>query len=172
VTQTASESEHRVFSVGTMLLLAGTAAYLLASALFAGFIAGLVWNVGGASGRERLARDVRHLQHPLVVMLLLMAGSRLLISPRLLGLVALYVVCRTAAKLAGGWIARALARDLPRDLGLRLVSPGVVGVAFALNALQARPALDVTATAFAIVVAGSIASDLVSWFAAPIEDRA
>lgn len=161
VTQTSSDSEQRVFVVGVLLLLGGAAAHLGASALFAGFVAGAAWNAAGPVGRDRIALDVRYLQHLLIVVLLIVGGFRLEPSARLLGLVALYVVCRTAGKLVGGWLAgRTVERDLPRDLGFRLLSPGIVGLAFAMNVLQARGDLDATATAFTIVVVGSLASDL------------
>ena len=85
------------------------------------------------------------------------------ISPlELVGPAAVYLICRLAGKLAGGWLASLTsARAAPRDLGLHLISPGVVGIAFALNVVQVLG--DAEGAAFlTIVIAGSLASDLVS----------
>jgi hypothetical protein len=74
-------------------------------------------------------------------------------------------VCRIAGKLLGGWFAGVTSGgDVPLDTGLLLISPGIVGIAFALNVVQALGGSDSAATAFAIVIAGSLASDVVSLF--------
>jgi hypothetical protein len=163
ITQTSSESEQRVFAVGALLLLGGAAAHLSLSALFAGLLAGLCWNVAGTSGRDALARDMRYLQHPLVVLLLVVAGARLTISIDLVGLVVAYVVLRLAGKRVGGWLAaRVASGERSLDPGFSLSSPGVVGIAIALNILQAGSRSDASTTLFAIVVVGSLGSELVS----------
>jgi hypothetical protein len=162
ITQTSSESEQRVFAIGALLLLGGAAAHLSLSALFAGLLAGIFWNAVGGSGRDAIARDLRYLQHPLVVLLLVVAGSRLELSTNLVGLVIAYVVLRLAGKRVGGWLAgRAAPADAP-DPGFSLSSPGVVGVAIALNVLQAGGESPTGRTLFAIVVAGSLGSELLS----------
>lgn len=172
VSRTSSDTEHRVFAIGTLLLLGGAAAHLSLSALFVGFFAGAFWNLAGSSARDRITRDLRYLHHPLIALLLLVAGARLAISIDLAGLVAVYVICRIAGKLAGGWLAsRAGGSEVPRDLGLHLISPGVIGIAFALNALQALGDAK-GSTVFAIVIAGSLASDLVSLAPSRLEERA
>ena len=76
VAQTSSDSEQRVFAIGALLLLGGTAAHLSLSALFVGFLAGVFWKATGRPALETLARDMRYLQHPLTVLLLIVAGSR------------------------------------------------------------------------------------------------
>jgi hypothetical protein len=163
VGRTESDSEQRVFTIGTLLLLGGAAAYLAASALFAGLVAGVIWNVVGGAARERIVRDMGYLHHPLIVLLLLVAGARLQLSATLMGFAAVYLICRLAGKVAGGWMAgRMLARDVPRDMGLYLVSPGAVGIAFALNAAQAAGATDETSALLTVVVAGSLGSEVVS----------
>jgi hypothetical protein len=163
ITQTSSESEQRVFAVGALLLLGGAAAHLSLSALFAGLLAGLCWNVAGTSGRDALARDMRYLQHPLVVLLLVVAGARLTISIDLVGLVVAYVVLRLAGKRVGGWLAaRVASGERSLDPGFSLSSPGVVGIAIALNVLQAGSRSDASTTLFAIVVVGSLGSELLS----------
>jgi hypothetical protein len=76
ITESASDSEQRVFTVGTVLLLGGVAEFLSASALLSGLVAGALWGSIGGGTRENIARDVRHMQHPLVVLLLIIAGAR------------------------------------------------------------------------------------------------
>jgi len=162
VWRTSSDTEHRVFAIGTLLLLGGAAAHLSLSALFAGFVAGSFWNAAGSVARDRIERDLRYLHHPLIALLLLVAGARMQLSLDLVGLAAVYLICRMAGKLAGGWLASfTSAGKVPRDLGLHLMAPGVVGIAFALNALKVRSDAEGTAL-LTIVIAGSLASDLVS----------
>jgi hypothetical protein len=162
VGQTSSESEQHVFVAGMLLLLGGAAAYLSQSALFAGLIAGMFWNAAGGPAGERISRDMRYLQHPLIVLLLLVAGARLTSSAAVLALALVYVVCRVIGKLFGGWlVGRLLEHRSRRDLGISLVPPGVTGIAFALNALQADQSSPV-ASVLAIVVVGSLASELLS----------
>jgi hypothetical protein len=106
---------------------------------------------------------MRYLQHPLVVLLLVVAGSRLEISIDRVGLVVAYVVVRLAAKRVGGWLA---ARAVPHgpfvDPGFSLSSPGVVGIAIALNVLQANGGSAASKTLFGVVVVGSLGAELLS----------
>jgi hypothetical protein len=82
------------------------------------------------------------------------------------GLVALYLIFRLAGKIAGGWMAARIAgHELPPDLGLYLISPGVVGIAFAVNAVQTRgDLLDVTIV-LTTVVSGSFCLELLALLA-------
>jgi hypothetical protein len=173
VSRTSSVTEERVFAIGALLLLGGSAAYLSLSAVFAGFIAGLFWQASGTDARDRIARDLGYLQHPLIALLLIVAGARVRPSLDVAGLALAYLVCRIAGKLIGGWIASAITRgEAHRDLGLSLMSPGIVGIAFALNVVQARGEADNTTALFAIVIAGSLASDLISLVTPPGERTA
>jgi hypothetical protein len=168
VGQTVSESEQHVFVAGTLLLVGGATAYLSQSALFGGLVAGVLWNVAGGPARERISRDIRYLQHPLIVLLLLAAGARFEVSENVVTMGVVYLVCRTAGKLVGGRFARRVVGDRSsRNLGLSLLSPGVIGVAFALNALQASGQSDWAESLLAIVVIGSIASQLLSLVVSP-----
>ncbi len=168
VRKSSSASEHRVFVLGTLLLLGGAVEYLSLSALFAGLVAGVFWNAAGGSARDLIERDVRHVQHPLVVLLLLTAGAHVGPWPGLLLLVPIYVLFRIVGKVAGGWIAGRLATDeRPIRVGLYLVSPGMIAVALALNVLQAGT--DRAGLLLATVVAGSLGSELISFFVHPRE---
>ncbi len=94
------------------------------------------------------------------------------LSLDLVGPAAAYLICRLAGKLSGGWLASLIsARHVPRDLGLYLMSPGVVGIAFALNVVQVLGDAEGT-TFLTIVIAGSLASDLVALAASQPEQPA
>jgi hypothetical protein len=166
VAQTSSDVEQRSFAIGTLLLLGGAAAYLSLSALFFGLVAGALWSATGSMARDRITRDVRYLQHPLVVLLLVVAGARWEASAAAVGLVAVYLTCRLAGKLAGGWMASRIAGpELPSDLGLYLMSPGVVGIAFAVNAAQTRGDLADVTVVLTTVVTGSFCLELLTLLA-------
>jgi hypothetical protein len=172
VTQASAESEQRVFAVGSLLALGGVAEYLSLSALLAGLIAGVFWNLAGGPACEHLRRDVHHVEHPAVLLLLVVAGTHLDLTPVLSGLVAVYLVLKITGKVAGGWLVRrVIAADLPSQVGLRLISPGVVGVAFALNVEQAGGSEGV-ALVLPVAVAGSLGSELLSLLVRPLERRA
>jgi hypothetical protein len=167
VVQTSAESEQRVFLIGALLLLGGAAAHLSLSSLAAGLLAGICWNIGGGPTSERLARDMRYLQHPLTVPLLVVAGARLQFVPYLVTLVVIYVLIRTVAKQIGSRLAwRVAYGEYAPTIGmLSLSSPGVVAIAIALNLLQAGGEPVVATSVFAVVVAGSLASELLSLLA-------
>jgi predicted exporter len=57
-----------------------------------------------------------------------------------------------------------VSRSSWRDPGLALLAPGLTGVAFALNVLQASGQADWALSLLAIVVTGSIGSELLSLF--------
>jgi hypothetical protein len=168
VAHTPAEGERHVFIIGTLLLLGGAAAYQSASVLFAGLVAGACWGFAGRPTRDSLDRDLRYLQHPLIVLLLLVAGARLQLSTWTLGLVVVYVLCRIVGKWTGGRIASWLVpRTLPLDLGWQLISPGVMAIAFALNVLQAGFQPDAADVLLAVAVLGSLGSEAVSVVAYP-----
>jgi len=161
LTRTSSETEERVFAVSALLLVGGVAAALSLSALFGGLVAGVFWRYAGGHPRATISRDVLFVQHPLVVLVLLVAGARTHLSPATLAFGAGYVVLRVAAMLAAGIVARRVAdANAPRDLGLHLLPPGVFGVGFALNGVSVLGAD--ASMLLAVVVAGTIGSELVA----------
>jgi hypothetical protein len=171
VSQASADGEQRVFTLGSLLLLGGVAEALSLSALLSGLVAGVFWSSAGISAREQIRLDVVHVQHPAVVLLLVVAGAYLSFVPFVWSLVAVYLLLRTTGKLAGAWLlGRVIASDLPAQMGL-LISPGVVGVAFALNVLQVGGS-ERAALVFAVVIAGALGSELLSLFARPREELA
>lgn len=161
LTRASSETEQRVIAISALLLVGGAADALSLSALLGGLVAGVFWRFAGRQPRESLSRDVLFVQHPLVLLVLLVAGARAIPSAASLGLAGAYVLLRAVARLAGGMVAsRATGPHRPRDLGIHLLSPGVFGVAFALGA--ARPLGTEASLLLTTVVVGTIGSELVA----------
>jgi len=162
VAQTSVESEQRVFAIGSLLLLGGSAAYLSLSALMAGLVAGALWNAAGGAAGDRIDRDLRYLQHPLLALLLLVAGASVQPTAGVLMLAGLYIVLRMIGKLFGGWIAGWFAGiRVARILGFELMSPGIIAIALALNARQVGGEV-AAALVLGVAVVGSLGSELVS----------
>jgi hypothetical protein len=164
-------AERGVFVLGTIVLLGGCAAYLEASPLLAGMAAGWFWALTSGQTDRVVARELRKVQHPLVILLLIATGASLVPSTAGVWLFAPYVVFRVAGKLVGGWAASRIAPAVaPSDLGAYLIAPGVIGIALALNLQQVAPvASDVIVFA---VATGAIASELLAVLVVPREERA
>jgi uncharacterized membrane protein SirB2 len=161
VTQSTSESEQRVFTIGAILLLAGIAEFLSISALWIGLVGGVVWNLAHGNARERIAVEIRYIQHPLVMLLLLIAGARARSSGSVAILIVIYTALRLIGKVGAWRVVRWIVpRKLPPHFGLSLISPGVIAVAFALN-VQSTNA-DGAGELLSIVVGGSIVSEVIS----------
>jgi hypothetical protein len=161
LTPASSDTERRVFSVAVLLLVGGAADYLSLSALCAGVVAGLLWRRVGGDVSESMRGDAGVSQHPLAMLLLIVAGARA--EPTLVTLILAvgYVLLRAIAKWAGASVARRLVPRLwSRGLRVQLLAPGVFGVLFALNALRAGgPGMSVLLT---VVVLGTIGSELLA----------
>jgi len=166
-----SEIEGRIFSLAALLLLGGLADFLSLSALFSGLIAGWAWRVSGGAVRETMQRDIGYLQHPLLVLLLLVAGSRMTMSNASLTLVVAYVLLRAAGKLTGGLLARRLwPQQVTSGFPLALLAPGAFGVAFAMSTVRAAgPQADPLLGA---VVLGTIVSQILAAMTRGQEDAA
>jgi hypothetical protein len=166
LTRASSETEERVFAVSALLLVGGVAAALSLSALFGGLVAGVFWRYAGRHPRETISRDVLFVQHPLLVLVLLVAGARAELSGESVALGAGYVALRIAGNLLAVHIAgRTAGANAPRDLARHLVAPGVLGVGFALNAFNAIGAD--ASMMLAVVVTGTIGAELVAVLQAP-----
>jgi hypothetical protein len=154
-----SGGERVVFVLGTIGLTGGAAAYLRVSPLTVGLVAGLFWTI--LPGRaDRIAEvDLGRVQHPLVVLLLLIAGALWTPSRAALWLLAPYLLFRLAGKVAGAWASSRLAEVGPADLASFLMPPGVLAIAFALNFHQLLPA-PTGATVLSTVATGTAAFEL------------
>lgn len=71
-----SIAEQRGAAVAILLLIGGAADYLSVSALLGGLAAGACWRLMGGTIRESIRREVTHLRHPVLAILLLTAGAR------------------------------------------------------------------------------------------------
>lgn len=164
-----SAAERGALLLGSLALLGGAPAYLDASPLVAGFVAGLFWTLTPGRADRIVSEDLRKIQHPLVVLLLVTAGAMCAPSLAALWLIGPYTLFRLAGKFAGGWVAARVSGPhaaIPSDLGIHLIPPGVIGVAFALAFAQILPpgagALVVTT-----VAAGSVLSELAAFYVIP-----
>jgi hypothetical protein len=161
--KTTSTTERRVFVMATLLLVGGATDFLASSPLFGGLCAGLLWQGLGDPSREVLHRETLYVQHPFVVLVLLVAGARADLSPLTVTLAAAYVSLRAIARFAGGSVIHRLSPATSRDLRLELVAPGVFGVAFALNASRAAASMAADASAvLSVVVIGTVLSDVLA----------
>lgn len=130
-------AERGVFVLGALALLGGAPAYLGLSPLLAGMSAGFLWVIAPGHCDVIVAKELRRVQHPLIVLLLIISGAGLVMSTAGIWLFAPFVIFRFAGKVLGGWTASRLAPDVtPSHLSAYLMSPGVIGVAFALNLHQ------------------------------------
>jgi hypothetical protein len=161
LTAAVSDTEQRVFAFATMLLLGGAADYLSLSALLAGFVAGTFWQLAGGPADASLRRDAEHVQHSLFVLVLVVAGAHAEVSLISSALAAVFVFWRTAGKMIGAVVARPVAgASNTTTFALQLLSPGVFGVALALNIVRAVG--QDAALLLTIVVLGTIGFELVA----------
>jgi len=171
LTRSRSDTEQRVFAIAFLLLLGGASDYLGLSALFSGLVAGVLLEYAGGPARDYVRRDVLHVQHPLLVLVLVVTGARVEVTYAWLGLGAAYLALATAGRYAGGWIGeRMAAADPRRDAVVPLLAPGLLGIAFALNVLRA--AGPDAAPALAVVAFGAIGAEILMPLVRPVEARA
>lgn len=159
--------ERGVVVTGTVLLLGGTAAYISASPLLTGLLAGVLWTrftpTAGVVGT-----DLRRLQHPLLALLLITAGATIQWSWALIWLTAPLVLVRLAGKTLGGLLFARMA-NLPAGLlSTVLLPPGVLGIALALNVQQVIGGGDTLLVS--AVTASTMASEVVARLVLSAED--
>ena len=134
-----SGPERVVFVLGALALAGGAAAYLRVSPLAVGLVAGLIWTVAPGRADRVVESDLRKVQHPLVVLLLVTAGAHATLSSAAWWLLPPYLLFRMAGKVAGAWLSGPRLDVRPSDLASYLMPPGVLAVAFALNFRQVLP---------------------------------
>lgn len=123
VGQADSEREQQVFVIGSLLLLGGSAAYASLSAVFAGLLAGIVWNSRGDLARVRIVKHLDYFQHPLLVVMLLAAGASITFSIEALAIVVVVAAIHVAGRpvvdpfpVSAGAAAIAVALDVFRGV--------------------------------------------------------
>lgn len=135
-----SGAERAVYVLGALALAGGAAAYVGVSPLAVGLIAGLCWTLLRGRADRIVQEDLRKVQHPLVVLLLVTAGALWAPSLAATWLLAPYLLFRLAGKVAGAWVSARIVDARASDLAAFLMSPGVLAVALALNFRQVLPA--------------------------------
>jgi hypothetical protein len=160
-------AERGVFVWGAVSLLGGAPAFLGLSPLLAGLVAGLLWTHAPGHADQIIRDDLRRLQHPVVVILLIAAGASVELSAQAFWLFVPFVAFRFAGKLAGGWLGSRLASGLaPADLGAWLIPPGLIGLAFALSA-SATFGPETGRAMLSAVVLGTLASEIIAMIVVP-----
>lgn len=167
-----SRAERNVFIAGTVALLGGSATYLGVSPLLAGLVAGLLW-VWLPGHADRVVRDdLQRVQHPLIVVLLLVAGASCAFSREAVWLSLPLVLFRLAGKLVGGWVATRLQGVVTADqLGTHLIPPGLLGIALALHLAQVVRTPTMAAVLTAVAIA-TLASEALALVLRPTDERA
>ena len=162
-----SDAERGVFVLGALALVGGAADYVQCSPLLAGMIAGFAWRWLPGHADRIIRTDVSRFQHPLVLLLLVVAGALVDLTPVALWLLGPFVVFRLVGKVLGAYAASALAQPIrPGDMAAYLLPPGLLGIAVALNFVQTSASPTATAVATAVAV-GTLASEVLALMALP-----
>jgi hypothetical protein len=169
--QAHGTAEGVVYVIGILVALGGAATYLRLSPLVTGVAAGVLWRLAPGGADQVVRHHLGRIQHPLVVMLLLAAGARMVVEPMAVWMLAAFVVFRLSGKILGGWLAaRLVAGIAPSDMGAYLLAPGLMGVA---TVLMIQPVAGITSgTALLTAVAlGTVASELLALIVLPGRSR-
>jgi hypothetical protein len=162
-----SVAERGVFVIGALALIGGAAQYVNGSPLLAGMIAGLCWKRLPGRADRIIRDDVSRFQHPLVILLLVMAGALVELTPLAIWLLAPFVVFRLAGKVIGASAAALLVPPLRAgDLAAYLLAPGLLGIGLALNFVQVS-STEVAAAVASAVALGTLASEVLALMAVP-----
>jgi hypothetical protein len=135
-----SGPERVLFVLSALALAGGAAAYLHVSPLAVGLVAGVTWTLVPGRVDRVVESDLRRVQHPVVVLLLVTAGASATLSPAAIWLLPPYLLFRLAGKVTGAWLTGPSVEVRSSDLAAFLMPPGVLAVAFALNFSQMLPA--------------------------------
>ena len=161
VSSATNATERRLFTIAAVMVVGGAADYLSLSALLGGFVAGTAWHGLNGPARDALREDVRYVRQPFLAMVLVLAGANAHVSAPAIALAGVYAFARAAGKLIGAMVAARVAPGgVPAGVGRLLLSPGIFGVAFALNALRAVGSS--LSLALDVVVLGTILADAVA----------
>jgi hypothetical protein len=166
-----SPAERGVFVLGTVCLLGGAPAFLGLSPLLAGLVAGLFWAFVPGRADAIIRDDLRRLQHPLVVLLLIAAGASLEFGLLTLWLFVPFMAFRLAGKIGGALLASRLDIGVrPADLGAWLIPPGLIGLAFAFS-MGMMVGGTTGGALLSAVVLGTLASELIAVIIVPSREH-
>lgn len=138
----SDEEELFAILLGTVLLVAGAAAYLRLSTLVLGVACGFTLSLVGGPSVQRVYRVLARAERPVYLLLLFLAGSLLQLNDVLVwALLPAFVGVRSLGKVAGGGLARRLGGELglPRQAGWALISQGGLSVCIVLEYLLLVP---------------------------------
>jgi hypothetical protein len=167
----ASRAERGVFVLGALALVGGGAQYVGGSPLLAGLVAGACWKWFPGRADAIIRADVSRYQHPLVLLLLVVAGALTEFSATAIWLLGPFVVFRMAGKVLGASFAALLAPGVrAADLAAFLLPPGLLGIALSLNLLQASASPTAVAVVSTVAI-GTLASELLAMAVLPDDAR-
>jgi Kef-type K+ transport system membrane component KefB len=158
-----SPSEIMTLAIGTVLVTVGASRALGLSPLFASLAVGATI-ANAAAETEALAEQLRRADPPLYAAFFVLAGAELPIGvlPQI-GLTGLmYVLMRSAGKVAGAWVAARrlqIAPPMERQLGLCLLSSSSLAIGLTIQVRQQFPEIAPQVTA--VVLAGVIVFEIV-----------
>jgi len=161
-----TSAERVVFVLGALALAGGAASFLGVSPLGVGLVAGLTWTMAPGRADQIVQDDLRKVQHPVVVLLLVTAGAMIVPSVSALWLLTPYLLFRLSGKVVGAWLSARLVDVGAADLAAYLMSPGVLAVAFALNFRQVLP-VEAGDTLLSTVAMGTAAFELFAFAVVP-----
>jgi hypothetical protein len=163
----SSSGTQRIYVIAILLLLGGASEYLSLSALTSGLVAGLFWETVGGPTRTAIRNDVLYLHRPVVLLILVVSGAKAVLSPVVVSVGLSYLLLRFAGAMTGSTAARKLVPSWTAAEANTYLAPGVVGLAFALNAVRAIGSDP--ATILSIVVVGVAGSQLLESMLKPAE---
>jgi hypothetical protein len=130
------------------------------SPLLGGTVAALVWAWSPGHADRLIAQDLTKLHHPLVALLLIVAGAMIQWNVLLVWIAAPLVLLRIVGKLLSSVRIARIAAVPAGTLATLLMPPGVLGIALALNVQQSLASADMLLVS--VVTVGAAVSELVS----------
>lgn len=153
VASTGIEAEQRVYVLGIVLLLAGAVDLLRLPAVGGGLLVGFSLRWARPVAREPVLRALTYCARPIVIWLLLVAGTRVTSLP----------VALAAAGVAVFAAAHLISRMAVERSGHGVTSAGLIGIALALDGLHLAHSSSAASIAMAVAVTGAIVADLTAF---------
>jgi hypothetical protein len=139
----------------------------MTSSLAAGLVAGFAWTVLPGRADEVLTREAQKLQHPLIALLLVVAGACFVAEAAVIWLLVPYVLFRLVGKMLGAYAAAAVLPGIRAfDFAGYLIPPGVIGVGFSLTFMLAFPP-EAGRIVVSVAAAGAVLSEVLGMILTP-----